>query len=1096
MKKTLLTCLALTALVLVLFVSCNAEASTPVDTDGLAYVTFGDNLRSFSATYEIEKYEELYWFYTAEKTDGHGTTGATETWKPVTTTNDGVTADKGLSGTIGPFSSGDWSFDLKAYSKAETTVTKDGADNTKITGVTYTLADEDVVYVKDGDITATLYNGQTKAIAAKVKPNDDATGSIKFSNAYFEWADTQVATKADPTAPCFMIKAVGIGSSVATHKTYVFTNDEQYSAAEGEEKITIILGEYDSDKKGYPIAYTMAVTGNPETVTYGDTQEKIVADYYSCTVSSYTYSTDTTTKVTDKIPQANDYTFAFRVYGSATTVISGDITEDPQSEATFKVAEQQILQFVKDSSGTDGKTTISSANGGTITFSNKILKDDAYYVVDRNDLDAAAASNSFVVMAKNSEGNEGTAAVFGSTSLVMNKIEGTQSERIREFAEEVSATIPVPTNLNGDDIAVYYVDDDGNIDYTKDYMDRSSYNKESGLVPFKSNHWSTFVVASKTAASIYNVTQKRYYSTLQDAVANLEGTSELKLNTDCTVTTDFIELNTKLTLDLNGKTITANTVTEDLSGKAFGLFILKSNSNLTVKNGNITTERKTKADYNFQTLKIDQNSDNVSLTVENVKITAPNGVIISAGVSNIDVTVRDSQIYYSTWGYGIGTNAEEPSEKGNVNIEIENTFIGPREGITETGGNDYTGLLLNVPTTVTITSSEIHGGRQAAIFRGGDYTVSGSTFGYTTDNSANKAYEDKVWSGGNNVPNAAIVIGNRSDSYAYPTSVTFIGENALTVPAEGSNHLYIWQNSEEYPVTVAGEISTAESGYALSFNDNFNGAAVKLTNENTLYVASVKCFEDAVESAKEGDTIKLLSDLDFTSLYAKNVFHEFEFKFNTTIDLNGHTVKSNNGGVCYEGPITIKNGTFDANGGSYALFIGNGHIDESEGDLWTATVENISCAGGINVFCHKLIVEDCRNTGETIVSGTSYYALWSDEGGQITVNSGTFTSDATESGIVLNTPVLKEGPDDNKTPVLRDDGNQQFRADAFIKINGGTFTAKEGNKLFNGNILINGGSFSQDPTGVTVYVEGKEQAVNILATGKKATLVDGMYSVD
>lgn len=98
------------------------------------------------------------------------------------------------------------------------------------------------------------------------------------------------------------------------------------------------------------------------------------------------------------------------------------------------------------------------------------------------------------------------------------------------------------------------------------------------------------------------------------------------------------------------------------------------------------------------------------------------------------------------------------------------------------------------------------------------------------------------------------------------------------------------------------------------------------------------------------------------------------------IDLGGHKISAGNFSLIFEGShFTIKNGTFDAKGGSYALFIGD------EGTTDQVIVENITAIGGINVYNATNV-----KLRDVDVTGNGYYAIWCDENGHVTVESGTF----------------------------------------------------------------------------------------------------------
>ena len=76
-KRKVLSIFLLALITVALAVSCSSNIETPVtNTEELAYVTFGNgHSRELSTSYWTEDYDDLYWFYTAVKTDRYGTTG-------------------------------------------------------------------------------------------------------------------------------------------------------------------------------------------------------------------------------------------------------------------------------------------------------------------------------------------------------------------------------------------------------------------------------------------------------------------------------------------------------------------------------------------------------------------------------------------------------------------------------------------------------------------------------------------------------------------------------------------------------------------------------------------------------------------------------------------------------------------------------------------------------------------------------------------------------------------------------------------------------------------------------------------------------------
>ncbi|MBC8530951.1 hypothetical protein [Gehongia tenuis] len=198
---------------------------------------------------------------------------------------------------------------------------------------------------------------------------------------------------------------------------------------------------------------------------------------------------------------------------------------------------------------------------------------------------------------------------------------------------------------------------------------------------------------------------------------------------------------------------------------------------------------------------------------------------------------------------------------------------------------------------------------------------------------------------------------------------------------------------------------------------------------------------EALIEAGPGDTIKLLQSMDLSDAGVLNVS-------GLTIDLNGKTISAENFTLFFEGSdFILKNGTFDSKGGSYALFIG----DESVTD--NVIVDGVTLLGGINVYNATNV--RLRNVE---VTGTLHYAVWCDEGGQVTIESGTFktngvavlgmTEPATDS--VLN---IEDGTFiTNGKPLVLEDGDKW--GDPAIK--GGTFTVDVSGYLAPGYEIIPG----------------------------------------
>ncbi len=827
MKRKLFTLLLLAAAGLSLFISCSAapEAVEP-ETDGLAYVRFGEetNTRSFTATYDIQDYDNLYWFYTATKDDDYGKTGVTVSETAVKTTADGESTvpTKGLDGTIGPFSQGDWNFTLKAYANLDSD--KKG---------------ENLVYENDGTISATLRGGETKSIAATVKPAGD-TGTLQFKDALFKWNGGEQTTG----IPTVKVEAYGIEKGV----TYIFTNDS--SIATGSNVVKIVLGTYDSTKQGYPLQF---FASNTEGYT---TTSSVPVDYYSCKITAYI--NDDTAK-----PIASDSTFGFRIYGGATTIVSGNLTENPTAMATFDVAKTDIKTIIPNKDGsatitasvspTEGEVTPSgssesetTAKATEVAFDAGTLTDSsAAYCLSVEALSADTASNSFTITSSSEGSGDETAeeaplAVYGSIKLTLNAIKDNASSAVTDFGTEddgsskkkVTVTTYIKTGLSAGDVNVAYVGADGKVDTTKDQPTDVSYDPTTGKVTFKTTHFSTFVVVSKSAASVYNKSQNRYYSSLKEAIENLGTTGELELKGNVSLDNQ-IKLAKDFTLDLGNKAITLS------EAGAFNLDGSESSYTVIIKNGSIKGSTKNNA---FQI------NTNGTLVIDDIKmnesVTTPCGIFLVNGANPANLEVRNSTLKFKS-AFGISANASNSSGTFD-SIRIEDSEV-----TTETDDDDNTALICNVPTLLYISDSTISGERQGAIIRGADTIHTKKIVNSTIKSTGTKTNysdapeDDAEWKSGNAVPLAAIVIGDNNNAYPFGTTVELANVKLEVGESKVRKGLYVYQDNDGN-VTVTGNVTGT-----VTVNENTNGATVILNAVAKVDDKYYDSFEKALEAAWE-----------------------------------------------------------------------------------------------------------------------------------------------------------------------------------------------------------------------------------------------------
>ena len=223
--------------------------------------------------------------------------------------------------------------------------------------------------------------------------------------------------------------------------------------------------------------------------------------------------------------------------------------------------------------------------------------------------------------------------------------------------------------------------------------------------------------------------------------------------------------------------------------------------------------------------------ENSVLNLSAVKYTSNvTGIFAVNNNDNVVVNITDNSAVDVDGYYALGTNATQPDVSNNINFKITDSTI-TSAGAEGTAG-DNTAILFNVQGRVTIENSTVSGDRQAMIARGGNYVFTNTTFEATGENSINKTdkgnyLNENYWGSGNEVPLAALVIGNNSTSaYDYSTSAELTN---VTIKAPEKNNedvdyygIYVWQNNNTDKVSVSGTLS-AESTKKVN-TENMNNA--------------------------------------------------------------------------------------------------------------------------------------------------------------------------------------------------------------------------------------------------------------------------------
>ena len=232
-------------------------------------------------------------------------------------------------------------------------------------------------------------------------------------------------------------------------------------------------------------------------------------------------------------------------------------------------------------------------------------------------------------------------------------------------------------------------------------------------------------------------------------------------------------------IDLNGQELKIGGTTP---------IVLNSSKSISLKDGTLVLENQNSRRVGIAIC------EGGNLELNDVNMTATDvSMVVDKGTNKATVDIIDSVIT-STDNYILSTNAGNPETGANVVINIKNSTLIAQN-------SDSTAVLMNVPGTLNIEDSRLEANRQGLIVRCGNATVNNSTVksNVTTDVIQQNSwdyYDNNKWGSGNEVPVAAVVVGNRGAegaiSYPYDATLTsinssFIIANKLPVYAAGYN---------------------------------------------------------------------------------------------------------------------------------------------------------------------------------------------------------------------------------------------------------------------------------------------------------------------
>ncbi len=377
--------------------------------------------------------------------------------------------------------------------------------------------------------------------------------------------------------------------------------------------------------------------------------------------------------------------------------------------------------------------------------------------------------------------------------------------------------------------------------------------------------------------SITGFTKKKFafIDTESDFATAINSDGDCMLTKNLTLTKGYT-VSKNVSIDLNGKTLTANDN------------LCMQGGNLTFTNGNIT--------QNGKSMNVDSNG---ALTLDKVKYTGTGWscLFIAAHAKNASITVKNSNI--AGGYYAVTSNASENEVASDCKYDLENSTFTAEE----------TGVLINIPATVTMKNCTFSGNHQGGLLRGGTYNISGCTFTLNATLDANH-YENnwmKTWADGNRCAFAALTIGNYlNGAYKYETKVTFDDSSMSYAKVEGTYAssfpaIHVCANAAE----GKGVTINATKGIAISGGKTdqveFGTNNINYDGDANIHVLGISTEADFTNAFANGGIYVLKNDVTLNSKCTTGK--------TVAIDLNGKTLTTAKTlGTLEGGALIMRNG--------------------------------------------------------------------------------------------------------------------------------------------------------------------------------------------
>ena len=262
--------------------------------------------------------------------------------------------------------------------------------------------------------------------------------------------------------------------------------------------------------------------------------------------------------------------------------------------------------------------------------------------------------------------------------------------------------------------------------------------------------------------------------------------------------------------------------------------------------------------------------EGATLKVSNIKVTCTGSAFFPQGnAAKVDVTACDVTAPI----YCVGTNAGSTNNY-NVVITLKNSTF-----VSNTADGDNCAVMINVPGTLNIDNCTITGDRQAVLVRAGTAVITNSDIKTTGKfDEASTKYHSDAWESGNEVPAAALTVGNYQNgpASAYLAEAKVTVTNTKLTAENGVPAIYTDANDTyKGDLTIGGDstlvtgevmkgqkadkavVSVTGGTFSSDVSNYTAGDTPVAVNEGTYYVGA-GTIQNAAKNLSAGDQLEIM----------------------------------------------------------------------------------------------------------------------------------------------------------------------------------------------------------------------------------------------